>query len=358
MEQTRKEMEKYGVNNITCIISLMFVLKLTLESIGEYGFLMKIPLEDLTRNEMFAFAKIMLILVSMAFFSFFTKKYSRLFSMFFVLGMKSAVGIICVYELQHMYFSCFCCTLSIYITLKLISFCFYKEKGEDNIKHFIYFLLVPSIIYKRDFKMKSKRCFKKIRVLFYKLIVSALLLLFTMDQLSLPTMLKVKSSKNIYSFIANFLTLSLCTIILFWLFFYMFFCCILEILSDLTLYDENDFYGPWWNAKTVKWFWANWNKMVYQWIKMYIYLPLLTIKVPKKIAGFICFVISGILHEYIIFSGSKVFKGYTMMGFLLQTVLMETTDHISTLYPVAGNVFFWCIFCVVGQPACIWLTYR
>eukprot|EP00866_Antonospora_locustae_P000235 jgi/Antlo1/235/2193 len=37
---------------------------------------------------------------------------------------------------------------------------------------------------------------------------------------------------------------------------------------------------------------------------------------------------------------------------------METTDRIALCFPQCGNFLFWCIFSIIGQPACIWLHYR
>lgn len=350
-----------GINNITYIISTIFVIKLSILSIVKNGFLMKLPLEDVSISELYAAIKIIICIFLMSVFSYTCRRFSSYVGFSFLVIFKISIGYICYYELKHMYFTATWATTSLYFALKLISFCFYDERTvakQCTINHFLYYLIVPTIIYKPVFKKRKVREYKKLFTLSLKFIISSALLIFSMDQLSVPIMHKMNNTTNIYKLIEIFLTLSVCVIIMFWLFFYLFFCCILEIFAILALFDEKDFYGDWWNSKSVREFWSLWNRMVYLWIRKHIYDPLVKIGFPKKFSGFLCFFVSGVLHEYIIIVSTKTFKGWTFLGFLLQSIFMITTDRFISKHPMCGNIVFWCFFCVVGQPACILLTYR
>ena len=69
-------------------------------------------------------------------------------------------------------------------------------------------------------------------------------------------------------------------------------------------------------------------------------------------AGLIVFVISGVIHEYLIVTPIGIPpNGLVTLGFILQLPLITFTDtQFVKARPTVGNCLFWVTSCFTGQP--------
>lgn len=353
-----------GIKNLVSIVSAVFLLKLISESIRKYGFLVRIPLEDVSFSETLHFAKTLFLAAFKCSVSFIFVTKSRLFVGLTLLFSEMLVAYINLHHIHHMYFSATSLCISIYFLAKMISFCSFNRQNcnlgrrKDTVYHFIYYLLAPTISYKIEYKRRSKTSYKRVLSLFLRFLGSSFLLVFLIDQLAEPSIDEVQRSTGLCELIESFLTLSICTTLIFLIFFYLFFCCLVEIFADITMFGDSEFYGKWWNARTVKEFWCTWNRTAHLWFRRQVFIPMIKLGFSRRVSNVTCFVVSGLMHEYVVGVSTKAFRGWMFLGFLAQALLMETTDRIALLFPKYGNFMFWCLFCVIGQPGCIWLNYR
>lgn len=102
------------------------------------------------------------------------------------------------------------------------------------------------------------------------------------------------------------------------LFFFMYFHCFLNILAELIYYADREFYKDWWNCKDMGEYWRLWNLPVHNFMIRHIYNPLLKRNVPKSVASFLVFFISGLGHEYVASVGLGVRSIWAFMGLLIQ----------------------------------------
>ncbi|PQM40502.1 diacylglycerol O-acyltransferase 1A isoform X1 [Prunus yedoensis var. nudiflora] len=134
----------------------------------------------------------------------------------------------------------------------------------------------------------------------------------------------------------------------------------LNILAELLCFGDREFYKDWWNAKTVEEYWRMWNMPVHKWMVRHIYFPCLRHGVPKGVAIVIAFLVSAVFHELCIAVPCHMFKLWAFIGIMLQVPLVLITNYLQDKFrnSMVGNMIFWFIFCILGQPMCLLLYYH
>ena len=117
------------------------------------------------------------------------------------------------------------------------------------------------------------------------------------------------------------------------------------------------------------------------WLKRHVFIPLLsnkedkyTHKAPKLSlnkfnAGLAVFLISALFHEWIIAVPTGIYHGWAFGGIFMQIPLIVISTNYDKWYRnyyrpgykgvnTVGNMFFWLVFCVFGQPMASYLYYR
>lgn len=224
-------------------------------------------------------------------------------------------------------------------------------------KEYLDFLFFPTLIFKESYKRKSKCNYSLIPRLIMKIIITFLLFSFFMEQHALPAFYRIILRKDLNSVFEGSINLSLSSIILFGLFFKMFFDYFLSIICELTCFDEK-LYDEWWNARSSEEFWIRWNIPVHRYFKTYFYIPLIDLGFYKHVSSMLCFIASGALHEYVVSLSLKSFNGWFLLGMMAQVPLHFLTNYVKRHFSSLANVFFWLIFCIIGQPMMLLLIYK
>ncbi|XWS72200.1 hypothetical protein CRYUN_Cryun02cG0019800 [Craigia yunnanensis] len=134
----------------------------------------------------------------------------------------------------------------------------------------------------------------------------------------------------------------------------------LNILAELLHFGDREFYRDWWNAKTVEEYWRMWNMPVHKWMVRHIYFPCLRNGIPKGVAIIISFLVSAVFHELCIAVPCHIFKLWAFIGIMFQVPLVLITNYLQNKFrsSMVGNMIFWFIFCILGQPMCVLLYYH
>eukprot|EP01053_Blabericola_migrator_P001673 Blabericola_migrator_1__1672@NODE_144_length_13005_cov_119_784279_g125_i0_p4_GENE_NODE_144_length_13005_cov_119_784279_g125_i0NODE_144_length_13005_cov_119_784279_g125_i0_p4_ORF_typecomplete_len510_score77_71MBOAT/PF03062_19/4_1e35MBOAT_2/PF13813_6/6_3e03MBOAT_2/PF13813_6/0_00086_NODE_144_length_13005_cov_119_784279_g125_i070968625 len=138
------------------------------------------------------------------------------------------------------------------------------------------------------------------------------------------------------------------------LFFYMMFECILNMLAEITQWGDRHFYDDWWNCTTWDDFARKWNKPVHEFLWCHVYIFALKVskiqfghKKSKWAANFTTFLFSAILHETFLAATIGVVRFYMFTMMLCQLPLMALSKfHKNTTF---GNYYFW-FGLVLGVP--------
>ena len=217
------------------------------------------------------------------------------------------------------------------------------------------FLLIPTLIFQLKYPFSNKRSVQKflLRLAEYFLWV-ALWIVIIMEYVK-PLVLECAASIRredyktaFYYFVRLAVPNTYCWLVLFYSNFHVYF----NAYCDLTGFADRCFYLDWWNSTTFGEYWRKWNLPVHNWLTRHIYLPMIRRGFSKTASMFVVFILSAILHEYLVYGliGYVSFIGFNAMAIQLPfIVIQEKYKHI--LGGNVGNFFFWIVFCVLGQPA-------
>ena len=140
----------------------------------------------------------------------------------------------------------------------------------------------------------------------------------------------------------------------------------MNFLAELTRFGDHQFYLDWWNARSFRDYWQKWNLPVHYWIQRHMYRPLrggvvgvgtFRAAVSRPLAVFTTFLVSGLVHEYLIMVPLRLnwrFCWITTLAFVTQLPLVILTDtEFVKKRPIFGNCLFWLTFCFTGQPVAV-----
>ncbi|XP_064458466.1 sterol O-acyltransferase 1-like [Ornithodoros turicata] len=124
------------------------------------------------------------------------------------------------------------------------------------------------------------------------------------------------------------------------LMFYGFLHCWLNLFAELLRFGDRLFYLDWWNSTTYADYYRSWNLVVHDWLFTYVYTDAYKIfNRSKRAAMLVVFMLSAIVHEYILavaygffFPVILVVFGTLGVGFVFVT--KKKTGHV-------WNVFLW-----------------
>ncbi|KAJ7979320.1 O-acyltransferase [Quillaja saponaria] len=231
-----------------------------------------------------------------------------------------------------------------------------------NIKSLAYFMVAPTLCYQPSYPRTA--CIRKgwVARQLVKLIIFTGVMGFIVEQYINPI---VRNSQhplkgNLLYAVERVLKLSVPNLYVWLCMFYCFFHLWLNILAELLRFGDREFYKDWWNAKTVEEYWRMWNMPVHKWMVRHIYFPCLRHGIPKGVAVVIAFLVSAVFHELCIAVPCHIFKLWAFIGIMLQVPLVLVTSYLQNKFrnSMVGNMIFWFIFCILGQPMCLLLYYH
>ncbi|KAF1892623.1 hypothetical protein Lal_00011091 [Lupinus albus] len=231
-----------------------------------------------------------------------------------------------------------------------------------SFKSLAYFMAAPTLCYQPSYpRTPSVRKGWVFRQLI-KLIIFTGVMGFIIEQYMNPI---VQNSQhplkgNLLYAMERVLKLSVPNVYVWLCMFYCFFHLWLNILAELLRFGDREFYKDWWNAKTVEDYWRMWNMPVHKWMVRHVYFPCIRIGLSKSAAIFIAFLLSAVFHELCIAIPCHMFKLWAFIGIMFQVPLGLITNYLQNKYrnSMVGNMIFWFIFCIFGQPMCVLLYYH
>lgn len=140
------------------------------------------------------------------------------------------------------------------------------------------------------------------------------------------------------------------------LFFLIFFHYYLNLLAELLRFGDRKFYGDWWNSASLGYYWREWNLPVHTWLLRHVYTPVRRKGLGRTQAGLATFLLSAVAHEAVVSIPCHMLSFYAFFGMMAQLPLILLTQRFKQ-GSVYGNVLFWAIFCIIGQPLTVLLYY-
>ena len=168
------------------------------------------------------------------------------------------------------------------------------------------------------------------------------------------------NDKDAWSFVERLLALAIPSLFVWVLMFVALFELWLSILAELTRFGDRQFYKDWWNAQKFDEYWRLWNLPVHNWLVRHVFFPCLNLGLNKMAATLVVFFVSAALHEVLVSGPCHVARLYAFAGMMGQVPLIALTNALHGRLPSnrLGNVLFWVVFCVVGQPMALMLYFH
>ncbi|XP_022154718.1 diacylglycerol O-acyltransferase 1A [Momordica charantia] len=231
-----------------------------------------------------------------------------------------------------------------------------------SFRSLVYFMLAPTLCYQPSYPRTAHIRKGWVVRQFVKLIIFTGVMGFIIEQYINPI---VRNSQhplkgNLLYATERILKLSVPNLYVWLCMFYCFFHLWLNILAEVLCFGDREFYKDWWNAQTVEEYWRMWNMPVHKWMVRHIYFPCLRNGIPKGVAIVISFLVSAVFHELCIAVPCHMFKLWAFIGIMFQIPLVLITNHLQNTFKnsMVGNMTFWFIFSILGQPMCLLLYYH
>lgn len=105
---------------------------------------------------------------------------------------------------------------------------------------------------------------------------------------------------NLVSILERLMKLSTISLVIWLAGFFALFQSFLNALAEIMRFGDRNFYDDWWNSTDLKQYWSTWNKPVYFFMKRHVFSPLIGRGWSAQAASIAVFVVSGILHEFLV----------------------------------------------------------
>lgn len=216
------------------------------------------------------------------------------------------------------------------------------EEFSISVWFFIRYMFSPSFIFSNKYPTNGRSVLRLIFSIICLVSSFAVFNLFA-GMYFLPAVFYFQPEATLYGFV-QYLKLVYSSFIFWILSFFLLFECFPRFLSEITDIAVPT-HGAWWNCNTFGEFWRDWNVQTHLWLKKYVFGFLLK-KLHPILASFTTFLISGLVHELLIFFLIGKVKGVAFITILLQYLFISAENSI----PFMNNMLFWILFCFIGQP--------
>lgn len=237
-----------------------------------------------------------------------------------------------------------------------------KYPNNLTISDIYYFMFSPTLCYELNFPRSGRirKAFLLRRAL--EVMIGINLLMALVQQWIIPSVVNSLipfSEMNLGLAAERILKLAIPNHLIWLTWAYLLFHSYLNTLAEILQFADRLFYKEWWNAGNIGIFWRTWNIPVHQWFVRHVYKPILGIKGCSKIhATTVVFLVSAILHEYVVSVPLQMFKAYAFLGMFLQIPLMRiSTIAQEYLGNRGGNIIVW-LSLIIGQPLALLMYYH
>lgn len=219
--------------------------------------------------------------------------------------------------------------------------------------NFFYFCISPTLVYETSYPRLARIRVSYVAWYLLQAAVCMAVDYFLLMQFCVPVWRHSRDLDRMWYFVMK---LALPWFIGWLLMFFGFFHCMLNAISELTLFADRQFYLDWWNATTLDSFWRKWNTLVHEWCLRHLYVESMSrhnVKAQTAVLG--TFLFSAVMHEYVCLVGFRLLRPYMFAGMCLQVPLIKVSRQLSGTRQ--GNFLMWTTL-FVGQSVIMLLYVR
>ncbi|KAK4881095.1 hypothetical protein RN001_004414 [Aquatica leii] len=222
----------------------------------------------------------------------------------------------------------------------------YKPHAENELyypefSNFLYFLFVPTLIYKDNYPRTKSIHWKYVAKCFFEVLGCIFYISFIIERfLSVDFQnigLKPICWKEV---VLAILGNGMAGILVLLTTFYAVLHSWMNGVAEMLKFGDRMFYKDWWTSSTYGRYYRTWNVIVHDWLYTYVYKDMYEVVVPKNksIAKLMVFFFSAIVHEYIL---GFAFRFCLPILFILFFGFGVVLYFFSPNNKWFGNVFVW-----------------
>ncbi|XP_067126446.1 sterol O-acyltransferase 1-like, partial [Centruroides vittatus] len=177
------------------------------------------------------------------------------------------------------------------------------HKPYPEIRNLIYFLFVPTLVYRDNYPRLPRTSWKKVSIYFVQFVACIFTTFvpfcrFLVTTFSQVGFIQFTKADIILIQTKAVLVGSLCMFLLF----YGMLHCWLNMFAEILRFADRQFYSDWWNSTSYAQFYRTWNSVIHDWLYTYVYRDTYLVTRNKLFALFTVFFVSAVVHEYILTS--------------------------------------------------------
>ncbi|XP_022081815.1 sterol O-acyltransferase 1-like [Acanthaster planci] len=170
-----------------------------------------------------------------------------------------------------------------------------------DFSHFLYFLFAPTLIYRDRYPRTPRIRWHVVNTNFLQVLACLFYTYYTFERFCVPVF------RNFSQETLTVQRLILCvfscvlpgTLVLILAFFAILHSW-MNAFAEMMRFADRQFYKDWWNCKSYANYYRTWNIVVHDWLYTYIYRDFQLLQMRKSISMMAVFVISALVHEYVL----------------------------------------------------------
>jgi diacylglycerol O-acyltransferase-1 len=221
-----------------------------------------------------------------------------------------------------------------------------------NLKTFSYFLFAPTLTYEPSYPRTTRINWVLAAQYLAMFLLACLATYIILINYMMPAWqeCKIEHPDGFGQAVRTLVKLSLPTMAMWMLMFFAVFHGFANLSAEVLMFADREFYQDWWNATSFDIWWRKWNRPVHKWMLRHIYHDWMhVVKGTRPMATFITFLISAVLHEFVIAIGLGMFRPILSGMMVLQIGLIWFSKHSIFKGTQVGNVIMW-MTVFIGQP--------
>jgi hypothetical protein len=207
----------------------------------------------------------------------------------------------------------------------------------DLTADYILFMISPTLVYEPNFPRSSQISFIEFFKQIIGFITCCLVLYVAIQKYMLPQIESIGS----FNVAEHVFFLAVPTLFFWMVAFYAIFHCLLNALAEISRFEDREFYLEWWDSTSMTEFWKLWNRAVYKWMCRHVYLESMrqVRYFNKTIAAISTYVVTALLHEYLLGVAFAIFKPWFFTMIVAQIPFLYAVERFKgTRF---GNIIMW-----------------
>lgn len=210
-------------------------------------------------------------------------------------------------------------------------------------RHYLEFLFMPTLVFRDSYPRTKAINWTSVFVYFFEFCGCVFFICYLYNMYFAPDCnhFKVSSSFQLKDFAWLIFRNTVPSLGIMIIMFYLILHLIQNLFGELTRFADRQFYQDWWNSTSYDEYYRKWNVVVHDWLYNYVYKDVFeafNLKSPL-IPKLLVFLISAIVHEYILYYTMRMF--YPVLGTIFFTFGMIFTSFRSPQYWLISVLFLY-----------------